>query len=81
MSQLRDEGLRAFSGAGYEIVDDDLASRREVTIWSVNPMIPRIGDVFIVESRGVVHDVVVIELTTFIGGGWSARTRVIEAYS
>ena len=81
MSPLRNDALRAFSSSGYEILDDELAARREVTIWSVNPLVPLIGDVFIVESCGVTHDVVVIELTTFRNGGWSARTRVVEAYS
>jgi len=81
VSRLRNEALRPFSSSGYEILDDELPVRREVTIWSVNPLVPLIGDVFIIESRGVIHDVVVIELTTFRNGGWSARTRVVEAYS
>ena len=73
-------GLRPFSESGYEILDDELESRREVTIWSVDPLVPRIGDLFIVEYEGLVHDVVVIELATF-RGGWSALCRVVEVYA
>jgi len=72
-------GLKPFAESGYEILDDDLEVRREVTIWSVDPLVPRIGELFIVERDGLVHDVVVIELTTF-RGGWSALCRVVEVY-
>jgi hypothetical protein len=78
MAQLQ-TGLRPFAESGYEILDDDLEARREVTIWSVDPLVPRIGDLFIVERDGLVHDVVAIELTTF-RGGWSALCRVVEVY-
>ena len=44
-----DAGLKPFAESGYEILDDDLEVRREVTIWSVDPLVPRIGDLFIVE--------------------------------
>jgi hypothetical protein len=77
---LRNEaGLRPFSDSGYEILDDELATRKEVAIWSVNPVTPRLGDLFLVESGGRTHDVAVIELTTF-RGGWSATARVVETY-
>jgi hypothetical protein len=77
---LRNEAdLRPFSDSGYEILDDELATRNEVAIWSVNPMTPRLGDLFLVESGGRMHDVAVIELTTF-RGGWSATARVVETY-
>jgi hypothetical protein len=77
---LRNEaGLRPFSDSGYEILDDELATRNEVAIWSVNPMTPRLGDLFLVESGGRMHDVAVIKLTTF-RGGWSATARVVETY-
>jgi hypothetical protein len=74
-----DAGLKPFSQTGYEILDDDLEIRREVTIWSVNPLIPRLGDIFIVDADRVTHDVAVIEITTF-RGGWSAICRVVEVY-
>ena len=74
-----DAGLRPFDESGYEILDDDLEVRREVTIWSVDPLTPRLGDIFIVEREGLIHDVVVIALTTF-RGGWSALCRVVEVY-
>jgi hypothetical protein len=74
-----DAGLRPFSDSGYEILDGELATRREVTIWSVNPVTPRLGALFLVESGGRMHDVAVIELRTF-KGGWSATARVVETY-
>lgn len=74
-----DPGLRPFSESGYEVLDEDLDSRREVVIWSVDPMAPRLGDLFTVESRGVVHEVAVVQLTTF-KGGWSALCRVTDVF-
>lgn len=74
-----DAGLKPFSESGYEILDDDLAARREVTIWSVDPLVPRLGDIFIVECDSLIHDVVVIETAVF-RGGWSALCRVVEVY-
>ncbi|HEY8574641.1 hypothetical protein [Phenylobacterium sp.] len=74
-----DTGLRPFAESGYEILDDDLEARREVTIWSVDPLVPRLGDLFIVERDGLIHDVVVIEIAVF-RGGWSAVCRVVEVY-
>ena len=80
MPQLRtDPALRPFSETGYEILDDDLESRREVTIWSVDPLTPRLGDLFTIECRGVVHEVAVVQLATF-RGGWSAACRVTEVF-
>jgi hypothetical protein len=73
-----DAELRPFSPSGYEILDEDLATRGEVVIWSVSPLTPALGELFIVESEGVVHEVAVEELTTF-RGGWSARCRVEPA--
>jgi hypothetical protein len=74
-----DDGLRPFSPTGYEIFDDDLDERREVTLWSNDPLPPRLGDLFFIESGGVTHDVAVIELAIF-KGGWSAVARVVEVY-
>ncbi|WP_374472669.1 hypothetical protein [Phenylobacterium sp.] len=73
-----DAELRSFNPSGYEILDEDLPTRGEVVIWSVNPVVPRLGDLFTVESEGAVHEVAVEELTTF-KGGWSAKCRVEDA--
>jgi hypothetical protein len=70
-----DPGLKPFSESGYEVLD----TRREVAIWSVDPLAPRLGDVFTVESRGVVHEVAVVQLSTF-KGGWSAVCRVTDVF-
>ncbi len=75
MASVEDPGLRPFSHTGYEILDEDLLTRGEVTIWSVAPLAPRLGDTFTIESAGRVHEVAVDELTTF-KGGWTARCRV-----
>lgn len=80
MPRLRtDPALRPFSESGYEILDEDLEVRREVAIWSVDPLTPRLGDLFTIESGGVVHEVAVVQLATF-RGGWSATCRVIEVF-
>ncbi|WP_334164866.1 hypothetical protein [Phenylobacterium sp.] len=70
-----DAEVRAFNRSGYEILDEDLPTRGEVVIWSVDPLTPRLGDLFTIESDGRVHEVAVEELTTF-RGGWSARCRL-----
>lgn len=77
---IETDALRPFNHSGYEILDEDLEARREVTIWSVDPLTPRIGDTFIIESDGVIHDVIAIQLSTF-KGGWSAVCRVVEVYA
>ncbi len=74
-----DPALQPFSGGGYEILDEELDTRREVAIWSVDPLAPRLGDLFTVESRGVVHEVSVVQLATF-RGGWSAVCRVTDVF-
>ena len=74
-----DPGLRPFSESGYEVLDEELDTRREVAIWSVDPLVPRLGDVFTVESRGVVHEVAVVQLSSF-KGGWSAVCRVTDVF-
>jgi hypothetical protein len=76
--RARESELRSFNPSGYEILDEDLPTRGEVVIWSVSPLPPRLGDLFIIESDGSVHEVAVEELTTF-KGGWSAKCRVEEA--
>ncbi len=78
MPKVSDAGLRPFSESGYEILDQDLLTRGEVVIWSVDPLIPRLGDLFLVESAGRTHEVQVTELVTF-KAGWSATCRMAGA--
>jgi len=80
MPQARtDPALLPFNQGGYEILDEELDTRREVAIWSVDPLAPRLGDLFTVESRGVVHEVAVVQLATF-RGGWNAVCRVTDVF-
>lgn len=75
MATVRDPGLRPFNESGYEILDGDLLTKGELVIWSVDPLPPRIGDLYTVESGGSLHEVQVDALTKFTGG-WSARCRL-----
>lgn len=75
MATVRDPGLRPFNESGYEILDEDLLTKGELVIWSVDPLPPRIGDLYTVESGGGLHEVQVDALTRF-KGGWSARCRL-----
>jgi hypothetical protein len=68
--------IRLFNESGYEILDQDLATHGLVVIWSIDPLTPRLGDLFTVESDGRVHEVAVEELATF-KGGWSATCRLL----
>jgi hypothetical protein len=68
--------LRLFNESGYEILDQDLATQGQVVIWSIDPLTPRLGDLFTIESDGRVHEVSVEELVTF-KGGWSAKCRLL----
>ncbi|THD80951.1 MAG: hypothetical protein E7812_05965 [Phenylobacterium sp.] len=78
MSTLhRDPELRSFNSSGYEILGDGIA-RGEVVIWSVDPVRPRIGDIFLIESGGHAYDAAVEQLTE-LNGGWSARCRAEPA--
>jgi hypothetical protein len=72
---VREPGLRPFDPSGYEILDQDLMTKGELVIWSVAPLVPRIGDLYTVESHGAVHEVQVDALTIF-KCGWSARCRL-----
>jgi hypothetical protein len=65
--------IRPFSDSGYEILDEEIAGGR-VVIWSVDPVTPRLGDSFLIESDGELYDVAVVELVT-LRGGWSATCR------
>jgi hypothetical protein len=71
--------LKPFSECGYDIVDDGLTSRREVAIASGDPLAPRLGDLFTVERRGVVHELAVIR-TSMRRGRWSAICRVSDVF-
>ena len=75
MARVRDPGLRPFDESGYEILDDELLTKGELVIWSVNPLHPRIGDLYTVESGGSVHEVEVASVS-IVEGGWSARCRL-----
>jgi hypothetical protein len=75
MSILRDPGLRPFNESGYEILDADLMTKGEVVIWSVDPLPPRVGDLYTLESQGALHEVEVDAVTVF-GGGWSAHCKL-----
>jgi hypothetical protein len=75
MATVRDPGLRPFNESGYEILDDQLLSKGELVIWSVDPLPPRIGDLYTIESGGAVHEVEV-EALLMVDGGWSARCRL-----
>jgi hypothetical protein len=75
MPSLREAGLRPFNESGYEILDQDLLTKGEVVIWSVDPLPPKVGALFTLESQGAVHEVQVDMLTTF-AGGWSARCKL-----
>jgi hypothetical protein len=77
MTAIRDPDLKPFSDSGYEILDQDLATHGVVAIWSVDPLTPRLGDLYTIESQGRVHEVAVQTLTTF-RGGWSALCRVTD---
>ena len=68
-----------FSTGGYEIRNADLDLRREVAILSADSLTPRLGDLFTVETRGVVHEVAVVELARS-GVGWSALCRVTDVF-
>jgi len=67
-------GVRRFNTSGYEILDDRLRLG-EVVIWSVDPVAPREGDLYLIESGGRPYDVRVERLVR-LKGGWSATCRV-----
>jgi hypothetical protein len=68
------QNIATFAGSAYEILDERLAETGDVVIWSVDPLTPRLGDRFTIESNGQIHDVEVYALTTF-RGGWSVTCR------
>ena len=66
--------ILTFAQSAHEILDERLAETGDVVISSVDPLIPRLGDRFTIESAGQIHDVEVYALTTF-RGGWSVTCR------
>jgi hypothetical protein len=68
-----------FRENGYEVLQTDLERSRELAIVSGDPMPPQLGDLFTVETRGVVHEVAVIRLARF-EGGWTAQCRVTDVF-
>jgi len=75
MTFVGDPGLRPFHESSYEILDDDFLTTGELTIWSIDPLPPRLGDLYTVESHGKPHEVQVAEVRQFTGG-WSARCKL-----
>jgi len=75
MPKVRDADLRPFNESGYEILDEDLLTKGEAVIWSVDPLPPAVGDLYTIESAGAVHELAVAEVTLF-KGGWSARCQL-----
>jgi hypothetical protein len=75
MASVREADLRPFNESGYEILDEDLLTKGEVVLWSVDPLPPDLGELYTVESHGKVHEIEVEEVATF-RGGWSARCRL-----
>ena len=43
-------------------------------IWSRDPVVPRLGDRYLIATGGEVHELAVYTLTTF-QGGWSVTCR------
>ena len=66
--------ILSFVESAYEILDERFAETGDVVIWSVDPLVPRLGDRFTIESEGQVHEVTVYALTTF-KGDWSVTCR------
>jgi len=71
----RDFGLRRFTAGAYAIVDDDFLTTGEVTIASGDPLPPRLGDLYTIESHGKLHEVQVAE-TQQLPGCWTARCKL-----
>ena len=66
--------IRPFVENRYEILDERFAETGDVVIWSADSMVPRLGDRFVIESGGAIHELAVYTLTTF-RGGWSVTCR------
>jgi hypothetical protein len=66
--------IQAFRESGYEIMDERFAETGDVMIWSRDPVVPRLGDRYLIATGGEVHELAVYTLTTF-QGGWSVTCR------
>lgn len=75
MTFVRDPGLRPFHESSYEILDDDFLSNGHLTIWSLDPLPPQVGDLYMIESHGKLHEVQVAEVQNF-GRCWNARCKL-----
>lgn len=67
-------GIRPFVESRYEILDERFAETGDVVIWSAHSLVPNLGDRFLIETGGEVHELAVYALTTF-RGGWSVTCR------
>jgi len=75
MTFVRDPGLRPYSEAGYEIDDDDFPTKGQLTIRSIDPLPPGLGDLYTVQSHGKSHEVQVTEVLR-LQRGWTARCKL-----
>ena len=75
MRSGRKPSVKAFNASGYEILDQDLLTRGEVVICSINPGPPSIGDLYTVQSGGALHEVEVDKVTTS-KRGWAAHCKL-----
>jgi hypothetical protein len=66
--------IQSFRESGYDIVDERFDETGDVMIWSKDPVTPRLGDLYLIETAGEVHELAVYTLTTF-RGGWSVTCR------
>ena len=66
--------IQSFRESGYEILDERFAETGDVMIWSMDPVTPRLGDRYLIDTGGDVHELAVYTLTTF-RGGWSVTCR------
>ncbi|MGH6911073.1 MAG: hypothetical protein ACREE0_02345 [Phenylobacterium sp.] len=66
--------IQSFRESGYEIIDDRFEDTGDVMIWSKDPVVPRLGDRYLIAIGGEVHELAVYTLTTF-RGGWSVTCR------
>ena len=66
--------IRPLMESRYEILAARFTETGDVVIRSMNPLVPRLGDRFVIESGGSIHELAVYTLTTF-RGGWSVTCR------
>ena len=66
--------IQSFRESGYEILDERFEETGDVMIWSKDPVVPRLGDRYLIETGGEVHELAVYTLTTF-RGGWNVTCR------